>query len=133
MASAVAQLGSLLESLSARVNALEKAAGLPSGASASGGASGGAGAAVDDEPTSTTREFDALVAKFGDEIAKTGATLGAEIGLLVRLSQVASRTAKANRLGGAFRQREKSARRACGMSASVHAKMRQDLASMRRN
>ena len=82
MSSAVAQLGSLLESLSSRVAELEKRAGVPVAAAAS---TGSASSAVDDEPTSLTREFDALVAKFGDELAKVSTSLGPEIAVLVRI------------------------------------------------
>lgn len=88
MASALAQLSNLLDSLQSRVAELEKRAGVPAGSvSAASAAAGGAGAAPaaadDDEPTATTREFDALVAKFGEELEKVSKDIGGDVAVIV--------------------------------------------------
>ena len=77
---ALSQLATLLDALQSRVAVLEKGAGVTPPA-ASAGAGGGA---VDDEPVASTREFDALVAAYGDELASVGAALGGDVAKIVR-------------------------------------------------
>lgn len=102
MATALAQLSTLLDSLQSRVAELEKRAGVPAGsasvsAAAVGGAGAGAAASDDDEPTGTTREFDALVAKFGEELEKVSKDIGGDVAVIV--SSCKTRTLLADAAG----------------------------------
>jgi hypothetical protein len=90
MSGALAQLGSILDGLQARVAELERRAGVPVGAAPSAAAAappaGGAGAAAaadDDELAPQVREFDELVANFGQAIERISADIGGDVAKLV--------------------------------------------------
>lgn len=94
MADAVASLAALLEPLQRRVAELESRAGVAAPAAGGAGAAPKKAAAFDDEPTATTREWDALIVKFGEPLAKVAATIGGDATALVRY---AARTTHAAR------------------------------------
>ena len=72
MSDSVGPLASLLESLSTRVAELESRAGIAPPAASSGGAKSGG---IDTSPTSVTRDFDVIVAKFGAPLVKAAEAL----------------------------------------------------------
>lgn len=88
MSASVAELASFLEQLQARVSALEGKPGVvasPARAASSGAvaAAPAASSGGDDEPTAATREWDALIAKYGEPLAACGVEIGGDVAELV--------------------------------------------------
>jgi hypothetical protein len=89
MSAALSNLAALLDQLQARVTELEGKAGIATPAAPPTATKAAAGA-IDDEAAQQTRDWDLLVAKYGEEIAKLGAEIGGDVTVLVRSTLVRS-------------------------------------------